>query len=573
MNRYLPKLGMRGRLIFIFAVVGTMLLFTGYRIWKMIGELEIAHSDRQKVEALLNVLKDAEKGLSNLNLLGMDIIVDHYEDPEAKVIRVDEFNELKKKIAEESEIRINAMEAVKIKEGASELNQSEQVLIAGVSGLIDAIDSGEKRPEKYAEFDEQIDRSKHAGNLAVEKYRSIAQTRLNETGDLTSELFSRLLSTSIIMFALCVTVFTVIGVPVIISLTRTAHKIRLRLSSIAEGVQQTSDEISSSSQHLAEASCETAAAIQESVSSMAEMTAMLSQTVTNIGDTAELSRDVLDQAHEGVEIMGEMARSMKAISQSSTHLKEIIRVIDNITSKTNIINDVVFKTQLLAVNASIEAARAAHHGKGFAVVANEVASLATLSGKASSEIKELLVNSANRVREIVDETGAAIFAGGQASNRSMEAFERISKSVVQISDKIDQISSASKEQELGVSQTTAALNQMNQATYSTSSLAASNAQLGTKILAHSNDLKRINRGMHYLVAGTDQVEPRRAPLRSTLSRILGEQEGEPIVSTKDKGSSSEARILKVDPNREGTSPGSDEDLSAAEAKSQYRRTA
>jgi hypothetical protein len=181
-----------------------------------------------------------------------------------------------------------------------------------------------------------------------------------------------------------------------------------------------------------------------------------------------------------------------------------VQVIQDISAKTNVINDVVFKTQLLAVNASIEAARAGHHGKGFSVVASEVASLATLSGKASSEIRDLLHSSSTRVVDIIEETSNSIREGSSVCNRSSEAFSQIAKSVTAISDKVELISAASREQEAGVAQTSTALNHMNQATSSTNAMAQRNAKLGKEISNQAINLKQIDKAMFYIVTGRDE---------------------------------------------------------------------
>ncbi|MHA0111674.1 methyl-accepting chemotaxis protein, partial [Klebsiella pneumoniae] len=78
---------------------------------------------------------------------------------------------------------------------------------------------------------------------------------------------------------------------------------------------------------------------------------------------------------------------------ANSQLQSISNIIGEISAKTNIINDIVFKTQLLSFNASIEAARAGQHGRGFAVVAEEVGNLAQMSGNAAKEIRALLEDS------------------------------------------------------------------------------------------------------------------------------------------------------------------------------------
>jgi methyl-accepting chemotaxis protein len=280
-------------------------------------------------------------------------------------------------------------------------------------------------------------------------------------------------------------------------------------------VQGTSTQLNNVAQGLAEAATQTSSAIQESVSAMTEMGAMLAQTARNSNATANLSSHMLQQTNNGVRIVGEMSDSMRHISKSSGRLREIVKVIEDISHKTNVINDVVFKTQLLAVNASIEAARAGQHGKGFAVVANEVASLAAMSGKASNEIKELLRSSASKVDEIISTTSDSIQSGRTVSEKTSEVFNQLARSLGEISEKIEEINVASKEQELGVTQTSAALSQMNHATASANTMAQTNATISRELSQQANELSVIGNhlrkviGKAHIEASVDILQPSR----------------------------------------------------------------
>lgn len=84
---------------------------------------------------------------------------------------------------------------------------------------------------------------------------------------------------------------------------------------------------------------------------------------------------------------------VKEIERNNTELTKITNMISEINEKTQVINDIVFQTKLLSFNASVEVVRAGEHGKGFAVVAEEVGNLASMSGKASLDISEMLETS------------------------------------------------------------------------------------------------------------------------------------------------------------------------------------
>jgi methyl-accepting chemotaxis protein len=216
--------------------------------------------------------------------------------------------------------------------------------------------------------------------------------------------------------------------------------------------------------------------------------------------------------------MQNMAQSMSAIAEANERLKQITSIIEDISKKTNVINDIVFKTQLLSVNASIEAARAGVHGKGFAVVANEVGNLANLSGRAASEIRNLLNQSREQVSAIVGSTDESVKIGQQVANEAIRSFEMISKSILSISERVNQINEATREQEIGVKQTSLAMGQMNQATADNNALANTNATLSDHIKLESEKISSIGTIIGRVLMGqSDLVRVKRRTLGSRLS--------------------------------------------------------
>jgi methyl-accepting chemotaxis protein len=154
---------------------------------------------------------------------------------------------------------------------------------------------------------------------------------------------------------------------------------------------------------------------------------------------------------------------MEAVEQTNTQLAAFEEIIRTIREKTQVINDIVFKTQLLSFNASIEAARAGQYGRGFAVVAEEVGKLALMSGSASKEIDHLLNSSMSRVGTMVEDVRLRVHDGKEVSSEALKRFAEIARQIAAISDKITQVGEATLEQEGGVEQTARAMDQMDQA--------------------------------------------------------------------------------------------------------------
>jgi len=221
--------------------------------------------------------------------------------------------------------------------------------------------------------------------------------------------------------------------------------------------------LSDVSAQLSSSSSQQAAGTQESVAAMTEMESMINHTTDYSQQSQQLVSTIREKTAIGDEAMHELTESMEGISQSNLKLVEMQEIIKDIDNKTKVINDIVFKTQLLSFNASIEAARAGQYGKGFAVVAEEVGKLAQMSGKAATQIKELLENSQKEVTSIVETTKNTVIQGQSTSEKALSIFREIFEGVDQVVDKIAQIASASSNQQEGIKQTGKAMNELDKA--------------------------------------------------------------------------------------------------------------
>ncbi|OQW47235.1 MAG: hypothetical protein A4S09_15695 [Proteobacteria bacterium SG_bin7] len=268
-----------------------------------------------------------------------------------------------------------------------------------------------------------------------------------------------------------------------------------RLQTGADEASQTAEKLQECSKELAVCSNEQAAAVQETVAAMEEMNSMIGQASTFIGESLSSTKRVSDKTEEGTQIMSQMVEAMASIQEANSQLQNMANIISEISAKTNVINDIVFKTQLLSFNASIEAARAGQHGRGFAVVAEEVGNLAQMSGAAAKEIKVLLDDSQKQVMHIVEITRTRSQDGQEVSKRAQKTFDDIAFEIRAVTQQIENVNIAAQEQESGVQQTTTSMKRLDDST-------TRSARMGEQVSAAATTLSEQSRRMNQIMRAT-----------------------------------------------------------------------
>jgi methyl-accepting chemotaxis protein len=316
----------------------------------------------------------------------------------------------------------------------------------------------------------------------------------------------------------------------IINLIRALRQITGELNNGATEVAAAVNRLSEASEQLSSAATEQASSVQETSASVEEINAMVAKSTDSAKESEQLSEQSRKEAERGKLVVQEMVGAMDDISKNNQtivdeinknneRISDIVKVIQEIGSKTRVINDIVFQTKLLSFNASVEAARAGEHGKGFAVVAEEVGNLAQMSGNASKEISQMLDESNQRVEKTVGETKkmverlmanakVTVDRGGTVARQCGEVLEAIVKNVVLVSEAVQSISQSSTEQSHGVNEITTAIHQLNQVSQSNSSAASQTASATDKLSVQATSLRTAAGDLSALIDGGQGYGPR-----------------------------------------------------------------
>ena len=236
----------------------------------------------------------------------------------------------------------------------------------------------------------------------------------------------------------------------------TVKRIRELISRLTEAVQATasaSTQISSSAEEMAAGAQEQSAQTGEIASAMEEMSATIVETNQNTNLAAEAvkeSVEATDHVDEAVKkTIYEMNKIADIVFEAGETVKELGSSSEKIGEIIHVINDIADQTNLLALNAAIEAARAGEQGRGFAVVADEVRKLAERTTGATKEIAEMIVQLQKGTQDTVAsiESGVEeVETGKKLASEAGDAIQLIVKTSQRVLDLVSQVATASEEQ-------------------------------------------------------------------------------------------------------------------------------
>lgn len=258
----------------------------------------------------------------------------------------------------------------------------------------------------------------------------------------------------------------------LVKLTKDLNEIINNIAVSSEQVATGAKQVSDSSIILSQGATEQASSIEELTASIEEIASQTKLNAQNANQANELAERAKQNAVQGNAHMQEMLKAMEEINESSTNISKIIKVID----------DIAFQTNMLALNAAVEAARAGQHGKGFAVVAEEVKNLAARSANAARETTEMIEGSIQRAE-----------GGTRIAKETADDLNTIVVEIERVANLVNDISVASTEQEVGISQINQGIMQVSEVVQNNSATSEEGAAASEELSSQAELLQEIVR--------------------------------------------------------------------------------
>ena len=259
-------------------------------------------------------------------------------------------------------------------------------------------------------------------------------------------------------------------------------------------------EISSSAERMANGAREQTDQVSQVSAAVEQMAATIAESSKNASNVTEASQGASETATLGGEVVTETIQGMQRINQvvrdSADSITRLARSTDDIGDIVKVIDDIADQTNLLALNAAIEAARAGEQGRGFAVVADEVRKLAERTGKATAEINAMIKGIQIQTDEAVQTMKAGIEEvdrGRDLTDKAGNSLNEIVTMSQRVMDMIRQIAAASEEQ-------AAAADEISRNIVSVSSIAGETASGAEQSAAAARRLNQQADGLHRMVS-------------------------------------------------------------------------
>ncbi|KZZ48081.1 MAG: methyl-accepting chemotaxis protein [Saccharospirillaceae bacterium] len=222
------------------------------------------------------------------------------------------------------------------------------------------------------------------------------------------------------------------------------------------------------------------------VSASTELSSSTDMVAGNARQAAEAAQSANESARSSHNIVSDAVASINALSNEIGQISDVIQVLvkegENIGAVSDVIQGIAEQTNLLALNAAIEAARAGEQGRGFAVVADEVRTLAQRTQQSTEEINHMI----ERLQKSTEEAGTAIRKGTENATSSVSKIEKAGEAIRTVANNVDQINTMNSQISQAASEQSAVISELNQNIVNISHNADSTEQLADQTMAASS---------------------------------------------------------------------------------------
>ncbi|GLS04362.1 methyl-accepting chemotaxis protein [Chitiniphilus shinanonensis] len=270
-------------------------------------------------------------------------------------------------------------------------------------------------------------------------------------------------------------------------LTEIGHKVGAHAGEVATA----STELSTASQKVSESTTSMAAGVEQ-------VTVSVNHVADRAENTDEIARSAGQFASDGGTVIGETIDRINHIAgrvqDSSTNIASLVERTASIGSVVNVIKEIADQTNLLALNAAIEAARAGEQGRGFAVVADEVRKLAERTASSTAEINDTvsaIQHEANQTVEAMQRAVAEVEEGVTHASQAGEAIQQIRRSTESVVNEVGQISSAMREQSSASTMMAQEIEKVAQMSEETSAAALRTSESSNDLHDLARDMQRV----------------------------------------------------------------------------------
>ena len=406
----------------------------------------------------LNIMKDISRSITNLQT-GLFSFFDFLNGKEEKselveITNNDEIGEMAKIINE----NIKHTE-IKVKEDRIVLDEIKDVLIKLENGFIsyhiESSTSNEQIETIKNNLNKMIysldDNLNEVNKILVAYGNSDFSYDLSQTKQLTGTFGTLFLNTKLLG-------------------TNTSELLSM-IKNTSDTLANNIDVLTSSSTNLSNSSNEQAAALEEASAALEEITSTVVNNATNVNNMSKYASEVTNSVNDGEKLAKDTTKAMDEINSEVSAISEAITVIDQIA----------FQTNILSLNAAVEAATAGEAGKGFAVVAQEVRNLASRSADAANEIKVLVENATKKAND-----------GKVISTQMIEGYSKLNENISNTINLINDIETSSKEQKIGIEQINNTVQELDKKTQQNAQEASSITGLASKIDSLSKGLEEVS---------------------------------------------------------------------------------